>query len=98
MRPSFGFHGQDGFYIGPALEHYRCVHCYIPMTRRVVVEDTVQFFPNKIKFPTITINDRLIMAIEEIVSILNDAKFRQSNATLNFQNESKIALQLVTDI
>ena len=38
------------------------------------------------------------MAIEEIVSILNGAKFRKSNATLNFQNESKIALQLVTDI
>ena len=44
-RPSWGFHGEDAFYIGPALEHYRCVKCYVPKTRATRISDTVQFFP-----------------------------------------------------
>ena len=26
-RDTWGYHGDDGFYVGPALEHYRCVQC-----------------------------------------------------------------------
>jgi hypothetical protein len=32
-------HGIDGWYIGPALEHYRCVDCYIPATHSTRIAD-----------------------------------------------------------
>ena len=98
QRQSFGYYGQDAFYIGPALEHYRCVQCYVPLTRHVMIEDTVQFFPNKIKFPTITLNDHLLTAIQDIISILNNSKFQMNNATLHFSDETKMTLKIVTDI
>jgi hypothetical protein len=44
-------HGQDGWYIGPALEHYRCYTVYITKTRSSRVVETVNFFPHKFKLP-----------------------------------------------
>jgi hypothetical protein len=36
-------HGQDGWYIGPALEHYRCYTVYITKTRSNRIVETVDF-------------------------------------------------------
>ena len=33
IRASWAPHGEDGWYIGPAPEHYRCVKIYFPETR-----------------------------------------------------------------
>jgi hypothetical protein len=38
-------HGKYGWYIGPALEHYRCYTIYISKTRSERVVETVDFFP-----------------------------------------------------
>jgi hypothetical protein len=38
-------HGQDGWYIGPALEQYRCYTVYITKMRGERVVETVDFFP-----------------------------------------------------
>jgi hypothetical protein len=43
--------GQDGWYIGPALEHYRCYTVYITKTRGDRIVETVDFFPQKITLP-----------------------------------------------
>ena len=33
-RKSWVFHGEQGWYIGPAPDHYRCVECYILKTNK----------------------------------------------------------------
>jgi hypothetical protein len=43
-RRTWAPHGQDGWYIGPALEHYRCHTIYITKTRSERVVETVGFF------------------------------------------------------
>jgi hypothetical protein len=43
-RRAWAPHGQDGWYIGPALEHYRCYMVYITKTRGESVVETVDFF------------------------------------------------------
>ena len=52
-RPSWDPNGEEGYYIGPSLEHYRCVKCYFTKTRMERDTDTVLFFPHKIPFPEI---------------------------------------------
>jgi hypothetical protein len=47
-RQTWAPHGQDGWYIGPALEHYRCYKVYITKTRGERIVETVDFFPEKI--------------------------------------------------
>jgi hypothetical protein len=50
-RITWGPHGQDGWYIGRALEHYQCYTVYINKTRGERVVETVDFFPENFKLP-----------------------------------------------
>jgi hypothetical protein len=50
-RRTWAPHGQDGWYIGPALEHYRCYTVYITKTRGERVTETVDFFLETFKLP-----------------------------------------------
>jgi hypothetical protein len=50
-RRTWAPHGQYGWYIGPALEHYRCYTVYITKTRSSRVVETVEFFPHTFKLP-----------------------------------------------
>jgi hypothetical protein len=50
-RRTWAPHGQDGWYIGPALEHYRCYTVYITKTRSNRIVETVEFSPHKFKLP-----------------------------------------------
>jgi hypothetical protein len=40
QRPSWAYHGEEGWYVGPSMEHYRCVKCYLPATSRERDVDT----------------------------------------------------------
>jgi hypothetical protein len=51
-RRTWAPHGHDGWYIGPALEHYRCYTVYITETRGERIVETVEFFPEKLPFPS----------------------------------------------
>jgi hypothetical protein len=81
-RTSFGTHATDGWYIGPALDHYRCYHCYIPSTASTRNADTVDFFPKQVPFPKTNTDDYLRQAAEDIVSILSTK--RTSNPSLTY--------------
>jgi hypothetical protein len=50
-RRTWAPHGQDGWYIGPALEHYGCYTVYITKTRSNRIVETVDFFPEKFTLP-----------------------------------------------
>jgi hypothetical protein len=45
LRRTWACHGQDGWYIGPDLEHYRCYTVYITKTLSERIVKTVDFFP-----------------------------------------------------
>jgi hypothetical protein len=47
IRRTWGPHGQYGWYIGPALEHYRFYTVYITKTISERVVETVDFFPQR---------------------------------------------------
>jgi hypothetical protein len=49
-RRTWDPHGQDGWYIGPALEHYRCHKVYITKTRGDRIVETVEFFPRNSRY------------------------------------------------
>jgi hypothetical protein len=50
-RRAWAPHGQDGWYIGPALKHYRCYTVFITRTRGDRIVETVDFFPEKFMLP-----------------------------------------------
>ena len=70
-RASWAPHGLQGWYIGPSMEHYRCVKCYFPRTKSVRDVDTVTFFPKHVKFPSVGTEEYLKQAATDIITILN---------------------------
>jgi hypothetical protein len=44
-------HGLDGYYLGPALDHYRCYQVHITKTKGTRIVDTVEFFPTTLLMP-----------------------------------------------
>ena len=71
-RKSWAGHGTQGWYIGPALEHYRCFRCYMPETHSERNVDTVEFFPVTTPFPKVATEDYLRQAAKDILDILQE--------------------------
>ena len=54
IRKAWAPYGVEGWYLGPALGHYRCYRVYTAKTGGERVLDTVQFFPHVIPMPGTT--------------------------------------------
>ena len=70
QRNSWAYHGVEGWYIGPSLNHYCCVRCYLSSTGAVRDADMVQFFPTQVKFPKVTTEDMLVQSATDILTVL----------------------------
>ena len=70
QRASWAFHGQEGWYIGPAMDHYRNITAYFPKERSEKVTDTVTFLPHDVPIPTVSMGDYLLQAVDDINFIL----------------------------
>ncbi len=70
VRASWAPHGVDAWYLGPAMEHYRCYRCYVPSTHGGCIADTVEFFPADWPMPKLSSADRIVLAAKELVEAL----------------------------
>ena len=73
-RSSWEAHGVDGWYIGPVLEHHRCYCVYVTNTGAERNSDTVEFFLQHTKVPSIATNDAATTAAQEPVAALSNPK------------------------
>ena len=82
-RDSWSFNGKDGQYIGPAMNHYRCITCYIPSTFKTRITDIAALIPHNISIPTSTVDDHIRKVSSDLIYILN--KKETSNSRFNTQ-------------
>ena len=68
QRVSWAFHGVEGCYIAPALNHY----IYAPKTRSQIISDTVNFVPRYIPIPEASIDDHLRKTADDLVHLLEN--------------------------
>ena len=91
-RASWEFHGVEGWYVGPSLQHYRCVRCYIPKTRSEIISDTIKFIPNHIPIPEPSLEDVLTNTLQDLTNVLN------TNATTLPALQNNTAKQAIISI
>ena len=96
-RPSWGYHGEDSFYIGPALDHCLCVTVFVPKTRSTRISDTVVFIPTTFLVPSISIEDHLRQASSDIISILSNPP-KSHFPTLHLGNETQQAIHQIAKL
>jgi hypothetical protein len=69
-RRTWAYHGQYGWYIGPALEHYRCYTVYITKKRSNIIVETVDFPPEKVTLPFPSSHDLATQAAADLTHAL----------------------------
>ena len=70
QRLSWDPHGTEGWYLGPALEYYRCYHVFVNKSKAERVTDTIEFFPQKVPMIYTTPTDVAIQSTAEIIRLL----------------------------
>ena len=96
-RASWSPNGEEGWTVGPSLQHYRCINCYFPKTRSQRDCDTVTFFPTVIPYPKINLDDYLRQATDDIISILTNPP-HHTTPTLKLGDKTKNALLKIAKI
>ena len=77
------------WYLGPALEHYRCYRVFVNKSKAERVTDTLEFFPQKVPMLYATPTDVAIQATSEIIRLLQQPDAIQV---------SKVGTQQIDDI
>jgi hypothetical protein len=96
IRRTWAPHGQDGWYIGPALEHYRCYTVYINKTRGERIVETVDFFPETFKLPFPSTQDLATKAATELTHALLHPQ--PADPFCKVGDEQTLALKRLADI
>jgi hypothetical protein len=69
-RATWDPHGVPGFYVGPAMAHYRCYDCYVPRTKRMRTTDTVSWHPADVIMPGSSVVELLTAAVQDLSGAL----------------------------
>ncbi len=66
IRRSWDFRAKEGFYIGPALKHYRCYRVLATESNVLMVSDAVKFRPHNVPSPDVELTDKILAALNAI--------------------------------
>ena len=69
MRESWAPHASRGWYVGPALESYRCFRVWMEDTRAERVADTVKWLPRAHRMPEAGPAERVLAALQDIRTV-----------------------------
>jgi hypothetical protein len=69
-RKSWDPHALDAWYLGPALDHYRCYRVFPWKTRHERIVDTVTWVPHTLKLPMLSSKDVIIDCATQIIAAL----------------------------
>jgi hypothetical protein len=95
-RRTWAPHGQYGWYIGPALEHYQCYTVYITKTRGNRIVETVEFPPDKFTLPFPSSQDLATQAAADLTHALLHPQ--PAGLFCKVGNEQTIALKRLASI
>jgi hypothetical protein len=95
VRGSWAPHGEDGWYVGPAQQHYRCFTVHITSTNSERIGDTVDFFPIETNIPLQSSADAAMQAAKDLVHALQNP---QPATPFDICNEQIQALKQLADV
>jgi hypothetical protein len=86
-RASLAPHATDGFYVGPANNHYRCLRFYIPLTWHFCFADTWWLYPAHCQGPVASEHNKSLLAtanlfeqLRQLIPTMASAKLKHLNA------------------
>ena len=95
QRGTYGPRGTDGWYLGPAMDHYRCYRCYISATGGERTPETVEFFPQKTEVPNLSSREVIHSSALDLISAI---KQPHPSTPLQVGNQTLRALEQLSEI
>jgi hypothetical protein len=72
-RGSWESRGVDAFYLGPAKDHYRCDHYYIPETRAYRKSGSTELYPQHCQLPSMTPHQQFPVLTDKLTAHTSQA-------------------------
>jgi hypothetical protein len=94
-RGTWEVHGKVGYYIGRALQHYRCHSVFMVDSRAIRISDCLAWFPVNVKMPGSSIVEELTAAVEDVRRILT--KMSTSNVDLESRQPMQEAEVIIAE-
>ncbi len=94
IRASWAPHATDGYYVSPAVNHYRCLRFYILTTCRFCFADTWQLYPSHCQVPVLSEHDQTLLAAKDILQVLGSTFLTSARA----KSKHLSAIRKLTDI
>eukprot|EP00957_Ditylum_brightwellii_P079052 6012234-Ditylum_brightwellii.AAC.1 len=69
---SWGFHAEDAWYVGPAMNHYRCHTVVMKEKAAQRITDTIEFKQHGVKVPNVTPTERIVKAIKDLTAAVRN--------------------------
>ena len=82
-RKSWGEHSSDGWYLTTSPDHYRCHFIFVKATRAKRISDTVYFKHKQITQPTLSTEDLVIKAIQDLSNAIKGGNKLGSNTQMD---------------
>ena len=95
-RETWAPHGAEGWYLGPAMNHYRCYRVYANETRAERIADTLAWFPSETKMPSASSTDAAIAAANDLITALQNP--HPASALSPLADNEHAALQQLAEI
>jgi hypothetical protein len=93
-RTTWAAHADEGWYIGPASEHYRCYRVYMTETKAERITDTIEWYPTKTTLPTASSTEVITAALNDVRhELLNQ---RPNNSICNISESEREVLKQMT--
>lgn len=90
QRKSWAVHALDAWYLGPALDSYRCYRVWIWDTQSERISDTLEWFPQHVRMPTTTSTDLLLAGLRDVTHALNSPTANSPLAPLTDSHASEL--------
>jgi hypothetical protein len=97
LQASWAPHATDGYYVGPAPNHYRCLQFYIPPTRRFRFSDTWRLYPTHCQIPIASHHDLSILAATDLLTVLGGILPSSATAKVKHVNAIRQLTSILTN-
>jgi hypothetical protein len=91
QRRTWAAHGQPGWSLVPAMQHYRCQNVYTTAKASERIVDTLEFVPHSSPMPQISSTDRLLMATQDMTDDFKQPRSDVPFATIGDERISALA-------
>jgi hypothetical protein len=89
-------HTVDGWYLGPAFNHYRCFRVWAGSTSSEGIADMLSWFPSQVSMPTASLDDLALAALRDLTHAINNPS--SVSALSPLVNNNHAALLQLTQI